>query len=548
MSRHPFLARLALLCGALFACAAAASAMAAPAEVWLTGIYRPFEENGPPGKMVDFLDLFRPDAPWPTAAKHVKVFSTSTDVLIGAPEEQLRAMFMGLRQRGIAFAAEVAILPDTRGCGWGVKGAEGYSKPGVMKAMAERIKRLGGTLDAIAMDEPLWFGHHDSRPGMCQTPIEEMARDVAAQVAAMRQVFPAMRVGDIEPVGNPEPKDWLAQIAQWSEAYRRAAGEKLAFIRADVNWSGPWQPALSGFVRQLRAAGIGYGIIYNGGSGSRGAVEWARQAEEEFAGLEADPAMIPDHAMIQSWTPWPKRNLPETESGTLTNLVIRYIAAESRLTVAREGDAIAGRLTDAAGHPIAGARIAVQAVGNGRARLGVTETVTGQVPAAAASGLFALRINTECRCDGPADVALGRLTYAEPGRAPVALPIASPKAQSAGGLDRYVATPGQQVMVNTSPFPVTPGATFTLTVPMQASAASHDSGVVGVVFLDKAGNGIQRQVVPFSAGHADAGSAVTGADGRFAVRPPPDLLRESPGWQAEFAGNPAFRLAIAREQ
>ncbi|MBS0558640.1 MAG: carboxypeptidase regulatory-like domain-containing protein [Proteobacteria bacterium] len=537
---------LALLCGAMLGGAAAAKA--APAEIWLTGTYRPFEENGPPGKMTDFMELFRPDAPWQTAAKHTKVFSTSTDVLIGAPEDQLRAMFAGLKARGIAFAAEAAILPDTRNCGWGVKGAEGYTKPGVMKAMAERIKRLGGTLDYIAMDEPLWFGHHDSRPGMCRTPIEEMARDVAAQVAAMRQVFPAMRVGDIEPIGNPEPKDWLAQIAQWSDAYRRATGEKLAFIRADVNWSGPWRPALAGFVRQLRQEGIGYGIIYNGGAGSRTAQQWARQAEEEFAGLETDPAMVPDHAMFQSWTPWPKRNLPETESGTLTNLIVRYLAAESRLTLAREGNSLAGRLTDAAGKPIAGARIAVQAIGNGRARLGVTETVTGQVPAAAASALFALRINMECRCDGPADVAFGRLTYAEPGRPPVAMTLASRKSESVGGLDRYVAAPGQQVLINTASFPVTPGANFTLTVPMQASAASADSGVVGVVFLDKSGNGIQRRVVPFAAGRAAAGDAVTGADGRFAARPPADLLRDSPGWQAEFAGSPAYRLAIARAQ
>lgn len=42
------------------------------------------------------------------------------------------------------------------GCG---KGVEGYASPAASEAVARRIKSLGGQLDCVAMDEPVWFGH-----------------------------------------------------------------------------------------------------------------------------------------------------------------------------------------------------------------------------------------------------------------------------------------------------------------------------------------------------------------------------------------------------
>lgn len=76
---------------------------------------------------------------------------------------------------------------------------------------------------------------------------------------------------------------------------------------------------------RMRADGIKFGVIYDGG-GSRNESDdlWTREAEQRFRMVEANPSMVPDHAIIQTWARWPKKMLPEDQRGTLTNLVIEY--------------------------------------------------------------------------------------------------------------------------------------------------------------------------------------------------------------------------------
>jgi hypothetical protein len=41
--------------------------------------------------------------------------------------------------------------------------------------------------------------------------------------------------------------------------------------------------------------------------------------------------------------------------------------------------------------------------------------MTGTVPATAVSGLWAMRINTECNCLGPANITIGTIVYRDLG-------------------------------------------------------------------------------------------------------------------------------------
>jgi hypothetical protein len=195
-----------------FLVAVLASCFALPAgaaQVWLSGVDPFVRHVMAPNQTSDYTQLFQTDAPWSAAAQHVQVFKSSTQFLVYGSDVQLRAMFTDLKQRHIALAVEAPMFPvGKNGCG---HGTEGYAGPHEMKSVADRVKRLGGELGYVAMDEPLWFGHHSDRRGACRASIAEVAEGVATNVAAIRSDFKNVQIGDIEPFAVPgQPVDWLA--------------------------------------------------------------------------------------------------------------------------------------------------------------------------------------------------------------------------------------------------------------------------------------------------------------------------------------------------
>lgn len=296
-------------------------------KIWLAGV-PPFERQ----KMFqeadsDYFELFKPDAPWSKAAQQVKVFMINGGVVMHQSDEEVKALFADLKRRHIGLAIEMGLLSgkDSAGrqtCGVGV---EGFAAPDNAKVVANRIQKNGGELAYVAMDEPLWYGHHFAGRNACQWSMEDVARDIVRRVADLREKFPAVQIGDVEPIGTAQPPDWVQELAQWTQAYRKVVGEPLAFFHADVAWNGPWQQQLSAVKSRMQADRITFGIIYDGGGSKNESDDlWTQEAEQRFRMVESTPSMVPDHAIIQTWARWPHRMLPETEPGTLTNLVLEY--------------------------------------------------------------------------------------------------------------------------------------------------------------------------------------------------------------------------------
>ena len=295
--------------------------MARAPEVWLGGVdpnarRKMFHEN-----VSDYMDLFDESAAWVQAASHVQVFQINAGFVFYTPDDQLKNLFMDLKRRRIALAMEALILSGSHGCGAGM---EGFSAPSSMKDVADRIIRLGGDLRYVAMDEPAWFGHHANGPTACHASLAEIAEDAARKVFDLRRAFPSVQIGDVEPVGTLDPPDWLDEVMRWTEAYHAAVGEPLNFLHADVQWGGAWRDQLPLFARSLRRSGIKFGIIYNGAPADGTGEEWTRHAEERFSGVEDGLRAVPDQAIFQSWHRQPERFLPETQPGTMTNLIDRY--------------------------------------------------------------------------------------------------------------------------------------------------------------------------------------------------------------------------------
>lgn len=308
-------------------------AEASAGEIWLSGVapflrQKMFQE---PSSSSDYLDLFKPDAPWQKVSQRTKVFMTNGGLILRESDAVLQTVFADLKRRHIALAVEMGLLSgkDSSGkqeCGVGV---EGFGAPDTAKVIAERIRKNGGELRYVAMDEPLFFGHHFGGKNACQWSMNDVARDIAPRAAALREIFPAVEIGDVEPVGAAEnvPPDWVEEIAQWTQVYQQVVGQKLSFFHADVVWTSPWQQQLAAIKRVAHERGLKFGVIYDGGgTGKQESDElWTQEALQRFRAVESNPATIPDHAAFQTWARWPHYMLPEDKPATMTWLVNQYV-------------------------------------------------------------------------------------------------------------------------------------------------------------------------------------------------------------------------------
>ncbi|MDQ6869729.1 MAG: hypothetical protein M3178_15710 [Pseudomonadota bacterium] len=502
------------------------------ATVWFT------PRNQPPIPAPDFMNLFQPSAPWLQAASHVQIFKLYPQFVNNASDADLQTVIAGLRQRHIALAIEYGLLNRNDPVLCGGKDpqcgrVEGFEGELLANALA-RIKNLGGNLQYVAMDEPLWFGTYSTEPGAPQASIPAIAQDVAIQVATVHKYFPNAQVGDIEPMqGDGGPADWVQEIMQWAKTYKATVGQPLAFIHSDVAWQRTgWSGQLTELHALLHVEGIPFGIIYDGDF-IDGAVEWTTGAEKRFAEIETDSQLVPDHAILQTWNPQPLYALPETQPGTMTFLVDRYAAAETVINTTKTNAGFTGTLTSH-GTPVGGAQIFAYAVDDGTLNITTTASVTNTVPAGAAVAVVALRINTECNCDGAANVLLGSAQYIdETQHATVTANVVPPS-------QRVVVPMGQTMSANSTPFRVAPGNQFTFSVPMQVPYSSSNTGYVAIIFLGGTGAEIWRGELPFKPGQRLIGSNTTNNNGQFTitVRPPPLVM-------FSFSGQANLRLSKA---
>ena len=283
--------------------------IASATEVWLGGFDPVMWSILRPGVSYDYYELFSPSAPWPQAAARVNVFQITGSLVGGGTEQNLRQIIAELQRRKIALAMAISPLTTKASCGQGV---EGYGPPGEVERLVQRIRHLGGNLRYIAMDGPFTSGHIYDDANACHTPVPALAQEVAATVGVIKRTFPDAQVGDIEGIGHADPPNLTDQILQWTKAYEAAVGAPLAFLRTDILWTGPWHQQLEQLAPGLRSAGIKLSIIYNGDPSDQTDLDWTGHAEQRFAAIEAEPALIPDQAVLQTWMAHPSHMMPET--------------------------------------------------------------------------------------------------------------------------------------------------------------------------------------------------------------------------------------------
>jgi hypothetical protein len=299
-----------------------AAAAKSPASLWfapLDSLPRPWGTKGPE----DYNELFKQKAAWQDTLRRVSVFKIYPQFSSMASADQLRQLIRFLKSRNIRLALEAGVLKAGPTCGQHVESYGGQ----YLEGAARRIKEAGGTLDYLAMDEPLWFGRHFNGLGACHSEIAELAADIARNLKPFRAVFPDVAVGDIEPApASVEVPNWnLTEIVRWIEAFRAATGEDLAFFHVDMQWNRRWTQPMTQLEAQLRQFGIPLGVIYNGNPEDKSDQEFATHTSQHYSAMEEALGHAPDIVIFQSWHSVPSRALPDTDPLSMTGLVRRYL-------------------------------------------------------------------------------------------------------------------------------------------------------------------------------------------------------------------------------
>ena len=303
------------------------AALAAPGpQIWFApqAPYPPAHIQGAP----DFMALFAPGAPWQMVARQVQVLKLPTQFLSWVPDAQLATIVGFLKQHGIALAIE-SLAQSSVGqpaCGQGV---EGYGAPDQAALIATKIRRVGGTLSYVAMDEPLFFGHFYTGRNACRSPVDNVAERVAAVLAEYRAVFPHVALGDIEPAGGALLPGWGPAYRRWVTAVRRRMGVGLAFLDVDVDWNAPAHLTALLDQRGIAVANrLTLGVIYNGRDNAGTDAAWLAQLAANGRAIEGALGGPPAQVIFQSWVAHPSHLLPETSGTSFTHGILRYLERE----------------------------------------------------------------------------------------------------------------------------------------------------------------------------------------------------------------------------
>ena len=289
---------------------------AAATEVWLAPLSDVMPTNT---GAADYPQFVTDEAAWANVAPHTAVFKIYPYFTGRSPDAELRGLIATLKRENIALALEGRVLSRVFGCDM----RPGAGAEATIHLLG-RIKRFGGVVAYLAMDEPL--KHVTTGPKECRPTLADAARDAAENIRAYRKLFPGLMVGDVEPIGTwPHTETLLADNLAWIRTYEDVAGEKLAFFHADVGWTTDWVGVCAELQRDLAKRHIPFGMIYNGEDLAGSAADWASQARAHFHTFEAGRRPAPAMAVIQSWVRFPDHALPDTDPESLTGVEFDYL-------------------------------------------------------------------------------------------------------------------------------------------------------------------------------------------------------------------------------
>jgi hypothetical protein len=290
------------------------------------------------------------------------------------------------------------------------------------------------------------------------------------------------------------------------------------------------------------------------------AITWA----ESNPALRPEPAPTPPMVLIQAWNELLQGSVLVPTVGQSTSFGDALEATLATpppqfgtlLTLNDSGPsnpnrAASGKLTDSNGVALAGAPVSVAYIPtNGSPS---TLQLSGLAPASAVQAVIGFRINTDNPATWPgfwyagpetSNVSVYQFSYIESGNKNNLVSNGNfssgaqawalqgqsqivPSDQGTGQMVQIVATPAQSATLDSSPFPVTGGVSFQVTISARVPPASAGSGYFYVAFQDATGNfvpipgpnpnDLKSETIPFTPTPLTIGTATTDASGNFSL-------------------------------
>jgi hypothetical protein len=318
--------------GGLTACAVVAAAPAGAAQparpgLWLTTL-EPVWRNIRHWPASDYGELGRDGAAWSTVLSRLSVFQVSEKYAVHGDADELRALIALLAKNQVALAVQGIPLIASRACGLGV---ESFGTRDETLIAVKRLQSLGGSVQYIVFDEPLFYGHFfaGGRTTVgCQLPVSEVVAQVVEREGPLREAAPGVKIGDVEPFGLTDVSvaAWTAGYQEWLSLYRQRAGHDWDFVQADIVWTrGNWRAQFFPALKAIEAAGLAWAPMYTADAPATSNADWAAQVAAAYREFEGDLGVHPPQAVIASWTDYPRTNLPETQPASLAGAALDYL-------------------------------------------------------------------------------------------------------------------------------------------------------------------------------------------------------------------------------
>jgi hypothetical protein len=504
--------------------------------------------------------MFKSDAQWPIAAAHVGAIAVSEGPVLHLTDDELTQMASFIYAHHMKIFLETGIISRQKGSKFG--GGEGYCFPAEIRATCEKMQKFGLTVDYLRMDEPIWFGHYNKNDAYVQQlAIPDLVQRVKEDADEVIKVFPNVQLVDIDPIPpvTMQP-DWQPTYKDYLQQLEAALNKPVVALQVDVQWKNPaWMHDLKEFADFAHGLGMKFGVIYNSDGSADTDEDWIKAAEKSFTVVESLVGVIPEQPVFQSWDKIPSHALPETSPAAHTHLIDRYLLPRTRIVAQRGAGAITGQLLDQAGHPVAGATVSMTAPSFDPAKPLALLTVSGTVPAKALTAIMGIRVNCECLCDGSNDFYVGKFSYQETAGGTVSQTLDYPAeiqahppqnikydAETIGGdaVAHLVIPPDQTLGANSPAFTVTPGAQFTFQASADLVSGDGLFGKILVIWLDAQKHGFGTATITVNRHLDDAGSAVTGPDGKFALPLPASSAAAAGPLHLRYEGSDTLRPSL----
>ena len=222
------------------------------------------------------------------------------------PDSMLAGLVSFCNRTGTKIAIEYYAVSSRAG-----ETGEGIGPPIETYDGFRRLAQFGGKIDYLDIDQALYRAEHQYG-----WSIDDIADSVAANVAAIKSIFPEVLVHDIEPFPRPHS---LEQLGEWFDALE-ARGVSISAYAPDVQWDDPsWKQSLENLSALLVQKNIKLSLIFNGGNQDSDA-GWAAVAEHRLAMVAASTKIEFSTANIQTWQPRPLAVGPANKLGSMANV------------------------------------------------------------------------------------------------------------------------------------------------------------------------------------------------------------------------------------